>query len=50
MQTEVVYGPAYSMTRVFLAPNEEIRVEAGSLVSMSQGVQIETQMQGGFLQ
>jgi uncharacterized protein (TIGR00266 family) len=50
MQTEVVYGPAYSMTRVFLAPNEEIRVEAGSLVSMSPGVSIETQMQGGFLQ
>ena len=50
MQTEVVYGPAYSMTRVFLAPNEEIRVEAGSLVSMSPGMTIETQMQGGFLQ
>jgi uncharacterized protein (TIGR00266 family) len=50
MQTQVVYGPSYSMTRVFLTPNEEIRVEAGSLVSMSPGIQIETQMQGGFLQ
>jgi len=49
MQTEIYYRPSYSMTRVLLAPGEEIRVEAGSMVSMSPGVGIETAMQGGLL-
>jgi len=49
MQTEILYRPSFSMTRVQLQPDEEIRVEAGSMVSMSAGVTIETKMQGGFL-
>ena len=49
MQTEILYRPSFSMTRVQLQPGEEIRVEAGSMVSMSAGVTIETKMQGGFL-
>jgi uncharacterized protein (TIGR00266 family) len=50
MQTEILYRPSYSLTRVVLAPNEEIRVEAGSMVSMTPGIAIETGMQGGLLQ
>lgn len=49
MQTEILYRPSFSMTRVQLQPGEEIRVEAGSMVSMSAGVTVETKMQGGFL-
>jgi uncharacterized protein (TIGR00266 family) len=49
MQTEILYRPSFSMTRVQLQPSEEIRVEAGSMVSMSAGVTVETKMQGGFL-
>src|SRR5687767_7946497 len=49
MQTEIMYRPAYAMAMVKLAPNEEIRVEAGSMVSMSDGVNIETKVEGGFL-
>lgn len=49
MQTEILYRPSYSMAIVKLAPNEEIRVEAGSMVSMTDGIVIETKMQGGFL-
>ena len=49
MQTEILYRPSYSLTRVRLDPNEEIRVEAGSMVSMSTGVTVETAMQGGLL-
>jgi uncharacterized protein (TIGR00266 family) len=49
MQTEILYRPSYSMAMVKLAPNEEIRVEAGSMVSMTDGIAIETKMQGGFL-
>lgn len=49
METEILYRPSYSLTQVKLAPNEEIRVEGGSMVSMSDGVSIETKMQGGLL-
>ena len=49
MQTEVLYRPAFSMTRAQLQAGEEIRVESGSRVSMSAGVTIETKMQGGLL-
>lgn len=49
MQTEIMYRPAYAMAVVKLAPNEEIRVEAGSMVSMTDGLNIETKMEGGFL-
>ncbi len=49
MQTEILYRPAYSLAKVQLNPGEEIRVEAGSMVSMSDGMSIETKMQGGLL-
>ncbi len=49
MQTEILYRPSYSLARVRLEPSEEIRVEAGAMVSMSAGIAIETRMQGGLL-
>jgi uncharacterized protein (TIGR00266 family) len=49
MQTEILYRPSYSLTRVKLEPNESIRVEAGSMVGMSAGVTLETKAQGGIL-
>jgi len=49
MKTEILYRPSYSMTNIKLDPNEEIRVESGSMVSMSDGVTIQTKMQGGLL-
>ncbi|HEX9091859.1 MAG TPA: TIGR00266 family protein [Anaerolineales bacterium] len=48
MQIEVLYRPSYSLALIKLAPNEEIRIEAGAMVSMSQGVTIETKAAGGF--
>jgi uncharacterized protein (AIM24 family) len=38
------------MTRIQLGPNEEIRVEGGAMVTMSDGITIKTKMQGGLLQ
>jgi uncharacterized protein (AIM24 family) len=38
------------MTRIHLGPNEEIRVEGGAMVSMSDGITIKAKMQGGLLQ
>lgn len=49
MEAEILYRPAFSLTHVRLAANEEIRVEAGSMVSMSPGMTFQTGMQGGFL-
>jgi uncharacterized protein (TIGR00266 family) len=49
MQTEILYRPSYSLTRVKLEPNETIRVEAGSMVGMSAGVTLQTSAQGGIL-
>src|SRR4030067_2969815 len=48
MNIEVLYRPSYSLAIIKLSPNEEIRIEAGSMVSMSQGVTIETKAAGGF--
>ncbi|MHB0874432.1 MAG: TIGR00266 family protein [Anaerolineae bacterium] len=49
MQTEILYRPSYSLARVILAPGEEIRVEGGAMVTMSDGMAIETKMSGGGL-
>ncbi len=49
MQTQILYRPSYSLAVVKLSPNEGIRVEAGSMVSMSAGVSIETDSGGGLV-
>jgi uncharacterized protein (TIGR00266 family) len=49
VQTELLYRPSYTMAQVSLGPGEVIRVEGGSMVSMSAGMALETSMQGGLL-
>lgn len=49
MQTEILYRPSYSLARVSLTQGEEIRVEGGAMVTMSDGMAIETKMAGGGL-
>ena len=49
MRVDILYRPAYSMAVVNLAPHEEIRVESGALVSMTDGIQLQTTMEGGML-
>ncbi len=49
MHTEIMYRPSYSLAVVTLDPNERINVEAGSMVSMSAGIQLETKAAGGIL-
>jgi uncharacterized protein (TIGR00266 family) len=50
MDIEIQHRPSYSLAIVRLAPHERIRAEAGAMVSMSAGVNIETQAAGGLLQ
>lgn len=49
MRAEIMYRPSYSMAIVDLSPHEEIRVESGSMVSMTEGMKLKTQMEGGIL-
>ena len=49
MQTNILYRPAYSLTTIKLGPNEEVRVEGGSMVSMSADLTLETKAEGGLL-
>jgi uncharacterized protein (TIGR00266 family) len=49
MQVDIQYRPSYSLAVVKLDPNESIQVEAGSMVSMSPGMSIETQAKGGLI-
>ncbi|MBC7237410.1 MAG: TIGR00266 family protein [Chloroflexi bacterium] len=49
MQIEILYKPSYSMGVITLAPNEELNVEAGSMVGMSPGISLETRATGGLL-
>jgi uncharacterized protein (TIGR00266 family) len=49
MEIEILHRPSYSLAVAKLTPNERIRAEAGAMVSMSSGVNIETKAEGGFL-
>jgi len=49
MEVNILYRPSYSLGVIRLGPNEEIRVEGGAMVSMSQGVTVETKAAGGIL-
>jgi len=49
MKVAIDYRPSYSLAIATLEPNEEIRVEAGSMVAMSEGITLETKAAGGLL-
>ena len=49
MQVDIQYRPSYSLAVVRLDPNESIQVEAGSMVSMSPGMTMDTQAKGGLI-
>ena len=46
MQQTIEYSPAYAMATIDLAAGEEVTVEAGSMVGMSDGLQIKTHIGG----
>jgi uncharacterized protein (TIGR00266 family) len=47
MVHEILYRPSYSLLKISLAKGEVITAEAGAMVSMSSGIEIETKMKGG---
>lgn len=48
MRQEILYQPSYSIVRVLLEPGEQIRAEAGAMVSMSPSVTLESKGEGGL--
>jgi len=48
MNHEILYRPSYSLLKIKLNKGESITAEAGAMVSMSSGIEIETKMKGGF--
>ncbi len=49
MDIEILYKPAYSLGVLKLSGGEQVRVEGGAMVSMSEDVTIETKATGGIL-
>ncbi|MGH2558004.1 MAG: TIGR00266 family protein [Thermomicrobiales bacterium] len=49
MNTDVLYQPSYALARVTLGGGEQIRAEGGAMVSMDDGVTVETAATGGFM-
>jgi uncharacterized protein (TIGR00266 family) len=49
MEVEVKYSPAYALAFAKMSGGEVVRCEAGSMVSMSTGITIQTSMQGGLM-
>lgn len=47
MDHEILYRPSYSLLRVSLLRGESIAAEAGAMVSMSAGIEMETAARGG---
>ncbi len=47
MEHEVLYRPSYSLLKLKLAPGDAISAEAGAMVSMSAGIEMETRAKGG---
>lgn len=49
MEIDIQHRPSYSLAIVKLAANERIRADSGAMVSHSDGLEIETKAEGGFL-
>jgi uncharacterized protein (TIGR00266 family) len=49
MDVTVRHNPSFAVARAALAPSETLRVEAGAMMAMSQGMTFDAKMEGGFL-
>jgi uncharacterized protein (TIGR00266 family) len=49
MKSEILYGPSYSLAVLSLANGEAIQAESGAMVSMTDGIAMQTSTKGGLL-
>ena len=48
MEHEILYKPSYSLLKITLERGENISAEAGAMVSMSSGIEMQTSAKGGL--
>jgi uncharacterized protein (TIGR00266 family) len=48
MKVEIRHSPAYAVGRCFIQPGETINVEAGAMYAQSDGIRVESKMEGGL--
>lgn len=48
MEYEIFHRPSYALLNLQLAAGENVSAEAGAMVSMSSGIEIETSVRGGL--
>ncbi|MFV0405371.1 MAG: TIGR00266 family protein [Propioniciclava sp.] len=49
MQTQIRHNPAFAVARLWLEPNEPVRIEAGSMMAHSPGLQLSANTGGGIM-
>ena len=49
MEIELKHTPSFGVARCKLAPGEQIKVEAGSMMAHTAGISLEAKMEGGML-
>ena len=49
MRIDIRHQPAFAVARATMSAGEQIKAESGSMAAMSQGVNIQAKMEGGFL-
>jgi uncharacterized protein (TIGR00266 family) len=49
MELQIRNQPAFSTARATLQPNEQMRLESGAMIAMSEDIVLEGKMEGGFV-
>lgn len=49
MQTQLRHQPSFTIARMFLQPNEPVRVQSGAMMATSPGVVLSSRMEGGLV-
>jgi len=49
VKSEILYGPSYSLAVLSLSSGETIQAESGAMVSMTEGIEMQTSTKGGAL-
>ncbi len=49
MEYQLRHNPAFAVARLFLAPNEPMRLQSGAMMAHSPGMQVDARAEGGVL-
>lgn len=49
MEISLRHNPEYAVARLYLAPNEPLRLQTGAMMAHSPGIEIDARMEGGLM-